>query len=527
MLRKILMTSAIVAIAAFGTFAVYTPSWAVSQPTAMAPVSFADLADKLQPTVVNISSTQKLDADTQQAPEMPEFPEGSPFEDFFNDYMKRHQDQMQAVPATSLGSGFIIDKDKGYIVTNNHVIKDAQEIRVTLHDNAIVNASVVGKDEKTDIALLQADLKSHDVSSAVLGDSDAMRVGDWVIAIGNPFGLGGTVTAGIVSARKRDINAGPYDDFIQTDASINRGNSGGPMFNLKGEVIGINTAIFSPSGGSVGIGFAIPSAITKSVIDQLVKYGKTRRGWLGVRIQSVTDEIAESLSLGKPRGALVASLTGTGPAEKAGIKAGDIIIEFDGKPVADMRALPKLVAETEIGKAVPLTVWRDGKETKLSVTVGELEVAEEKGLIEKQDTPEPSKPEYGEMVPELGIKLMALNPDIRSQFSLPSDVTGLVVMDVGGDTDAARKGLTEGDVIVELNQTAVKTMADVKKAVADAKAANKSTVLMLVNRQGDIQFIAVKLAAAAKPAPDPKDPSPAPAAPDQPATPPVPEAAKP
>lgn len=513
MYRKLLLTSAVLATAAIGTVAYTgfsTPSWAVSQPPAGAPRSFADLAERLLPTVVNISSTQKLDTEGgAPVPEMPEFPEGSPFEDFFNDYMKRHQGQMQAVPPTSLGSGFIIDLDKGYIVTNNHVIKDAQEIRVTLHDNAIVNAAVVGKDEKTDIALLQADLKGHDVRAASFGDSDVMRVGDWIIAIGNPFGLGGTVTAGIVSARKRDINAGPYDDFIQTDASINRGNSGGPMFNLAGEVIGINTAIFSPSGGSVGIGFAIPSAMSKSVIDQLVKYGKTRRGWLGVRIQTVTDEIAESLNLGKARGALVASLTGTGPAEKAGIKAGDIIITFDGKPVADMRALPKIVAETEIGKTVPMTVWRDGKEVSLQVAVGELEVAEEKGLIEKADVEEPGKPEYGDLIPEIGTKLMPLTPDIRTQFNLPSDVTGLVVMDVDGNSDAARKGLMEGDVIVELGQKSVKSLDEVKKAIADAKAAGKTSVLMLVNRMGDIQFIAVKLGS------------------DKPATPPAPEPAAP
>lgn len=499
MFRKLLLTTAIVTTAAIGGFAVLTPSWAISQPTAMAPVSFADMAERLQPTVVNISSTQKLDAESQQMPDMPAFPEGSPFEDFFNDYMKRHQDQMQSVPSASLGSGFIIDKDKGYIVTNNHVIKDAQEIRVTLHDNAIVNASVIGKDEKTDIALLQADLKDHDVAAASLGDSDAMRVGDWVIAIGNPFGLGGTVTAGIISARKRDINAGPYDDFIQTDASINRGNSGGPMFNMKGEVIGINTAIFSPSGGSVGIGFAIPSAMTKSVIEQLIKYGKTRRGWLGVRIQTVTDEIAESLGLGKARGALVASLTDTGPAEKAGLKAGDIIIRFDDKPVPDMRALPKLVAEAEIGKTVPVTIWRNGKETNLKVAVGELEVAEEKGLIEKLDPTETTKTDYGELIPDMGTRLMALTPDIRQQFSLSSDVSGLVVMDVDGNSDAAKKGLTEGDVIVELNQIPVKTIAEVKKAVAAARDANKTSVLMLVNRQGDIQFIAIKLADSGKP----------------------------
>jgi len=505
MLRKTVLTCMALIVAAGGVSLVsgiITPSWALSStPGPGAPGSFADLAEKLLPTVVNISSTQKADIiinnddgqPQQGGPEMPNFPEGSPFEDFFNDYMKRHQDQAQSAPPTSLGSGFIIDKEKGYIVTNNHVIKDAQEIRITLHDDSIVNASVVGHDEKTDIALLQADLKGHNVSQATFGNSDVLRVGDWVIAIGNPFGLGGTVTAGIVSARKRDINAGPYDDFIQTDASINRGNSGGPMFDMKGEVIGINTAIFSPSGGSVGIGFAIPSVITKTVIDQLVKYGKTRRGWLGVRIQTVTDEIAESLNFGKARGALIASLNPKGPAEKAGLKAGDIVTAFNGKPIPDMRTLPKIVADTEIGKTVPITVWRAGKEVNLQVAVGELETAEEQGLVQKEAPVDEVKPQIGEAIPELGTHLAALSADIRAQFNLASDVTGLVVMDINGNSDAASKGLAEGDVIVEMNQAPVKTIAEVKKAITDAKALKKTSILLLVNRQGDIQFIAVKL----------------------------------
>ncbi|HEY8963543.1 MAG TPA: DegQ family serine endoprotease [Alphaproteobacteria bacterium] len=516
MFRKLLIGAATLMLVGAGIYASTlfvaggTPAGATASPPANAPVSFADLADRLLPTVVNISSTQKVDPNTPQGlPEMPEFPEGSPFEDFFNDYMKQHQDQMQAVPPTSLGSGFIIDTDKGYIVTNNHVIKDAQEIRVTLHDNSIVNASIIGKDEKTDLALLQADLKGHNVHAANFGNSDILRVGDWVMAIGNPFGLGGTVTAGIVSARKRDINAGPYDDFIQTDASINRGNSGGPMFDLKGEVIGINTAIYSPSGGSVGIGFAIPSAMAKTVLDQLVKYGKTRRGWLGVRIQTVTEEIAESLNLKKVSGALVASLTATGPAEKAGLKPGDVIISFDGKPVEDMRSLPKIVADTEIGKTSDIVVWRDGKEVTMKVTVGELEAAEEQGLVEKQTPAEAMQPQSGEDIPQLGAKLLALSPEIRTQFGIVSDVNGLVVMDVDPNSDAIRKGLAEGDVIVEMNQTPVVTVQDAKGAVEAALKAGKSSVLLLINRQGDIQFIAVKLSKDAKPE-KPATPEPAP-----------------
>lgn len=503
MFRRVLLSCALVVAAAGGFLAVTgagTPARAVaSPPGAGAPASFADLADQLLPTVVNISSTQKLDAEAQsELPEMPDLPEGSPFQDFFNEYMKRHDGQTQAVPATSLGSGFIIDKDKGYIVTNNHVIKDAEEIRVTLHDNSIVNATIVGKDDKTDIALLQADLKGHDVGAASFGDSDAMRVGDWVMAIGNPFGLGGTVTAGIVSARKRDINAGPYDDFIQTDASINRGNSGGPMFNLNGQVIGINTAIFSPSGGSVGIGFAIPSAITKSVIDQLVKYGKTRRGWLGVRIQSVTDEIAESLNLDKAHGALVASVTASGPAEKSGVKPGDVILSFDGKDVTDMRALPRIVADSQIDAQAPMVVWRDGHKVAMSVKVGELEAAEEKGLIEKETADEADKAQEGEKLAPLGIRVVPLTDELRGQFNLSADVKGLVVTSIDDNADAARKGLSEGDVIVEMNQTAVRTLDEAKKAIETARTTKKSSILLLVNRQGDIQFIAVKLAPPAK-----------------------------
>lgn len=476
----------------------YSPAFAsgavTAQPPLNAPVSFADLSDALLPTVVNISSTQKAEVvDNNAQPNIPEMPEGSPFEDFFQEFMKRHQEQFQSAPPASLGSGFIIDVDKGYVITNNHVIKDAQEIRITLHDDSVVTAKVVGKDEKTDLAVLQANLKPHKVSAAKFGNSDQMRVGDWVMAIGNPFGLGGTVTAGIVSARQRDINSGPYDDYIQTDASINRGNSGGPMFNLKGEIIGINTAIFSPTGGSVGIGFAIPSSLAKPVIDQLIKYGKTRRGWLGVRIQSVSEEIAESLNLPSVRGALVASVADKGPATAAGIKAGDIVLTFDGKDVTAMRSLPRIVAETEIGKTVPVRVWRQGRELDLKVKVGELEKAEEDGLVDPQVAEdEPASPK-GETLADLGIQVAPITPDMRTQFSLPEDATGLIVMDVEPTSDAGRKGLTAGDVIVEMNQTQVKTLADAQKVVASTRASNKSLVLLLVNRQGDIQFLAAKL----------------------------------
>ena len=319
--------------------------------------------------MVNISTTQ-ISKKSDRGPEIPQFPPGSPFEEFFKDFFDRNRPDSAPRKVTSLGSGFIIDPS-GYIVTNHHVIEDAEEVTVILHDDTNLKAKIIGRDTKTDLALLKVEAKKP-LPYVKWGDSEKARVGDWVLAIGNPFGLGGTVTAGIISARKRDINSGPYDSYLQTDASINRGNSGGPMFNLDGEVIGINTAIFSPSGGSIGIGFAIPSAQARTVIDQLRKYGRTRRGWLGVRIQTVTDQIAESLAMGRARGALVAGVTDNGPADKAGIKSGDVIVAFDGQDIDEMRDLPRLVAETAIDKDVKVRVIRGGKPVELSVQVGEL-----------------------------------------------------------------------------------------------------------------------------------------------------------
>ena len=341
-----------------------------------APESFANLAEALLPSVVNISTTQVVEG--RATPQLPQLPPGSPFEEFFKEFFDRSRPQQRQRKSTSLGSGFIINsngKGESYVVTNNHVIKDADEITVILQDDTRLEAELVGRDKRTDLAVLKVKTDKK-LPSLTFGNSDAARVGDWVIAIGNPFGLGGTVTAGIVSARGRDINSGPYDDFIQTDASINRGNSGGPMFNLDGKVIGINTAIFSPSGGSVGIGFAIPSDTAKPVIAQLIKHGQVRRGWLGVHIQAVTDEIAETLGLTKSSGALVASVIEDGPAEKGKIKAGDVILKFDGKTVSAMRKLPRIVAETEVGKTVDVLVWRNNEEITLGVAVGELEEPE-------------------------------------------------------------------------------------------------------------------------------------------------------
>jgi len=452
-----------------------------------APASFAGLAEKLLPSVVNISSTQKME-EPEDFPDMPQFPPGSPFEDFFEEFMDRRGHGMPSIPPASLGSGFIIDKEKGYIVTNNHVIREAEEVRVTFYDDSTMEAKIIGRDEKLDIAVLQVEAEK-DLPGLEFGDSDALRVGDWILAIGNPFGLGGTVTAGIVSARQRDINAGPYDDFIQTDASINRGNSGGPMFNLKGEVIGINTAIFSPSGGSVGIGFAIPSNLAEPVIKQLIEYGRTRRGWLGVRIQTVTEEIAESLGLEEPRGALVASVTPDGPAEKAGLKAGDIILEFDGKDVPEMRILPRIVAETPIDEKVKMTYWRDGKEKTSNVIVGELEKAEEEGLLETAAAS--SAP--GTDIESVGLTISALTEKEREEYSVPSDIKGVLVTGTESGSEAAEKGLDAGDVIVEINQQTISTPQEAEDIFRKAKKAGRTSVLLLVNRQGDVRFVALRL----------------------------------
>ncbi len=480
------------------------PNLAAALPPGAPPNGFADVAEKLLPQVVNISVSQKAGAGAEQfnqmMEDMPQLPPGSPFEKFFRDLQeqqKRFQEQMpeDAPRAASVGSGFIIDA-AGYIVTNNHVVQDADEISVTLQDNSTLKAELVGSDKKTDLAVLKVKPEKPLVA-AKWGDSDKLRVGDWVLAIGNPYAFGGTVTAGIISARSRDINSGPYDDYIQSDAAINRGNSGGPMFNMQGEVIGVNTAIISPTGGSIGLGFAIPAALAKNVVEQLKTSGHTRRGWLGVRIQGVSPEIADSLGLGKPRGAMITSANDGGPAQKAGVQNGDVILSFDGKEVSEMRRLPRIVAETDVGKTVPLTVWRDGKQIELKVKLGELEGAEkaeeklaegDKAGKEKSEGKEPKT--VGEAVSDTGLTLGNLDAAARKKYNIKPEVKGLLVQDVKSGSKAAERGLRPGDVIMEIAQQEVSSPAEVAQAVKQAKE-RKKPLLLLVQRDGDARFVAL------------------------------------
>jgi serine protease Do len=513
-------------LAAAVAFAPFHAAPARAQDVAQtAPGGFENLAERLLPSVVNISTTTKLDMTSEQRalPQMPDLPPGSPFEDFFRDFYDQFNNQMQrqqqdngggdapdsgdngdnadngdggdANPSVSaLGSGFIIDAKNGYIVTNNHVIKDADEIRVILHDDTSLDATLVGVDEKTDLAVLKVKPVAQ-LQDVKWGDSDQAKVGSWVLAIGNPFGLGGTVTAGIVSARQRNINAGPYDDFIQTDASINRGNSGGPMFNMKGEVVGVNTAIFSPSGGSVGIGFAVPANLAQNVVGQLIKYGETRRGWLGVRIQEVTPEIADSLGLKSQHGALVSSMMDESPAKKAGIEPGDIIMSFNGHEITGMQKLPRMVADTEVGKEVPVTVWRKGKTLDFTVTLGRLEKAEkteDAANAKKERTP--NAPVQGTLkIKQVGLQVAPIDGVTRKRYSLGADNQGVVVTGVDLRSSAAERGILAGDVIVEVNQQAVSAPEDVEKQVAQAEKDGKGSVLFLVSRKDNRSFVALKL----------------------------------
>ncbi len=489
------------------------PVQAQSSPAARAAgmPHFADLAERLLPAVVNISTTQArptaqarpgAPGERPQGPqaERPQAPPGSPLEDMFREFFERQQrgqgqpnqpNQPERRPQTSLGSGFVVDP-AGYIVTNNHVIGEAEEISVTFHDDSTLRAQLVGRDLRTDLALLKVEPR-RPLVAVPWGDSDRARIGEWVMAIGNPFGLGGTVTVGILSARARDINAGPYDDFLQTDASINRGNSGGPLFNIAGEVIGINTAIYSPTGGSVGIGFAIPTSISRGVIAQLKEFGRTRRGWLGVRIQSVTDELAESLGLDRARGALVSSTMDGGPAAAGRILSGDVILRFDNREVPDQRRLPRIVADTAIGKQVNVVVWRQRREMTLQVTVAELQedqvaaAAQPNPRDQRQQTP-------GTSVGALGLTLAPVSAPLRERFRLAESAAGAVVTDVAAGSPAGDRGVRPGDLIVEVEHTEVRTPADVERLIAEARQQRKRTVLLKVDQRGEERYLPVRLA---------------------------------
>ncbi len=469
------------------------PSLAFARP---APESFADLAARLLPGVVTVSSSESVSLNNDGMPPIPGFPPGSPFEQFFKDFMKRHppggqggQDNGPPMERRqSLGSGFIIDPS-GIIVTNNHVINGADTITVTLHDGTSLKAKLVGADSRMDLAVLKIDA-GHPLPAVAWGDSDKARIGDWVMAIGNPFGLGGTVTTGIVSARGRDIHEGPYDNFIQTDAPINMGNSGGPLFDMAGDVIGINTAIYSPSGGSIGIGFSIPANAARVVVDQLWHYGHARRGYLGITIQDVSKDIAESLGLKQAGGAMVAGVIKGAPGDKAGLKTGDVILAFDGKPVKDSHALPRMVAATEIGRNVPIEIWRDNAKQTLNAVVAELPQEPKHASLSETTKPKEAAPVA---VEGLGLSVSTIDQAMRGKFHLPPDQKGVVVTDVGDGSAAADRGVKPGDVILEVQQHEVHKPQDVLDQIASVRREKRQNVLLLLESEGNTHWVPLPL----------------------------------
>ena len=442
-----------------------------------APASFADLAEKLMPSVVNISTTTIVTTQTNPFPF--QFPPGSPFEDMFKEF-----GTPQERKSSALGSGFIIDK-KGIVVTNNHVIKDAEDIIIRVNGNKEYKAKVIGSDPLSDIAVLQLDTEEK-FKPVKFGDSDKARIGDWVIAIGNPFGLGGTVTSGIISARNRSIGLTRYEDYIQTDASINSGNSGGPLFDMNGDVIGINTAILGRSG-SIGIGFSIPSNSAKIVIDQLIEFGETKRGWLGVRIQDVTKEIADVEKLDEPRGALVASVAQNSPSDKAGVKAGDIILEFDGQRIQEMKELPIIVARTKVGKKVNVKIWRNKKEILKIITLGRLETSEDFKVAESKKAPE----EF--IVNDLKITVRKLtNEDIKNR-NLPNQTSGLVITKIDKDSPLINS-IELNSIILEAQKKKIRDINDLNQAIKQVMNSNEKTILLVIyNSQNQRRYIGIKL----------------------------------
>ena len=441
------------------------------------PESFADLAERLMPSVVNISTTQTIVTNTNPFPGF-KFPPGSPFEDMFKEF-----GTPQERKSSALGSGFIID-EKGIVITNNHVIQDAEDIIVRVNGDKEYKAKVIGADPLSDIAVLQLETKEN-FSPVKFGDSDKARIGDWVIAIGNPFGLGGTVTSGIISARNRSIGLSRYEDYIQTDASINSGNSGGPLFDMNGDVIGINTAILGRNG-SIGIGFSIPSNSAKIVIDQLIEFGETKRGWLGVRIQDVTKEIAEIEELDEPRGALVASVADKSPSDKAGVKAGDIILEFNGERIQEMKELPIIVAKTEVGKRVDVKIWRNKKEITKKITLGRLETSEDFKVTEKSSPTE-------EIIDDLKIIVREINSEDIKQRKLPNQTRGLVITKIENDSPLI-DSIEVNSIIIEAQKKKIKSASELKQAVQQVLKSNQKTILLVVyNSQNQRRYIGIKL----------------------------------
>ncbi|MBD3678434.1 MAG: Do family serine endopeptidase [Rhodobacteraceae bacterium] len=445
------------------------------------PESFADLAEKVSPAVVNITTSTVIATSAGPGPVVPE---GSPFEDFFRDFMEEGQEGMPRRPrrGSALGSGFVISPD-GYIVTNNHVIENAEEIEIEFFSGERLAAVIVGTDPKTDIAVLKVE-SDQPLEFVSFGDSDAMRVGDWVMAMGNPLGQGFSVSAGIVSARGRALS-GSYDDYIQTDAAINQGNSGGPLFNMDGEVVGVNTAILSPTGGSIGIGFAMSSAVVANVVDQLKNFGETRRGWLGVRIQDVSPDVAEALGLETANGALVTDVP-EGPASVAGVEPGDVIVAFEGEEVVDVRDLVRRVGNAPVGRDVALTVFRDGDTRDLTVTLGRREEAENV-MPAAAPANEPIEKEL------LGLTVTPLTEEMRAELGLSGGLDGLVVTNVEEATEAFKKGLRAGDVITEAGQQKVASIGDLETRIEEADAAGRKSILLLIRREGEPRFIALSL----------------------------------
>ncbi|MCZ2204037.1 Do family serine endopeptidase [Bartonella sp. A05] len=472
-------------------------SWSkdTSQPTQL---SVPDLAAELLDTVVNISTAQIVSGTEQdQHTPVPVLPKDSLLQEYFDDFFtpKDGQKDSQLQKVRSLGSGFVIDAQKGLIVTNYHVIVDADDIEVNFNDGTKLKAKLLGKDSKTDLALLQVAPGRKKLTAVRFGDSEKVRIGDWVMAIGNPFGFGGSVTVGIISARNRDLNAGPYDNFIQTDAAINRGNSGGPLFDRNGEVIGINTAIISPSGGSIGIGFAIPSDMAVSIINQLRDFGEIRRGWLAIHIQPVTDDIAKSLQLEHPVGVLVAGKIEHAEVDNSQLRVGDVILSFGNNKVKNIRDLSRLVAESSVGQVVNVTVLRDGQEKTVKVKLGRLlETDSDENMEKKSDDQESNDGSDNIKIQFMGMTLLELTPDVRQRYSISDKLNGLVVASVAQNSVADKRRIRVGEVIVDINQSAVKTIDDVRKRFQKLRESGRKNALVVVARpDGELRFVTIQM----------------------------------